>query len=134
MPKVPEVESSEIIATVFKDCRLSFGPPSADNRSYRVNFDKIHALLPGFTCQWDALRGAQQLHELFARIQMTKEQFESRPFTRLKMLQHLLASGQLDGDFFWTPLPSIPDLKPGTKDGENTLARLGRPHEEVLAV
>ena len=127
-------EIAEIIARVFKDCRLSFGPPSADNRSYRVNFDKIHTLLPGFTCQWDAHRGAQQLHELFARIQMTKEQFESRPFTRLKMLQHLLGSGQLDSDFFWTPLPSIPGLKPNVKGGENVLGRFDRPSEEVLAV
>ncbi len=35
----------------------------ADNRSYQVNFDKIRAVLPGFECDWDAARGARQLHE-----------------------------------------------------------------------
>jgi nucleoside-diphosphate-sugar epimerase len=96
-------EIAEIIGHIFEGCELSFGVPSADNRSYRVNFDKIHSLLPDFACQWDAERGARQLHELFTRIQMTREQFEARPFTRLKMLQHLLATGQLDASFFWKP-------------------------------
>lgn len=97
---------AEIIAGVFTGCRLSFGAPSADNRSYRVSFDKIRNVLPGFTCDWDARRGAEQLHLLFTRIQFTAEQFNARPFTRLKMLQHLIASGQIDADFFWKPFGS----------------------------
>jgi hypothetical protein len=96
-------EIAEIIAGIFSDCRLIYGPPGADNRSYRVNFDKIHEVLPGFRCEWDAQRGAEQLHALFSRIQMTPALFNARPFTRLKMLQHLLATGQLDPNFFWTP-------------------------------
>jgi nucleoside-diphosphate-sugar epimerase len=96
-------EIAEIVGRVFEGCRVSFGPASADNRSYRVSFDKIHTLLPGFTCNWDAERGARQLHEVFSRIRMTGEQFNARPFTRLKMLQHLLTSGQIDASFFWQP-------------------------------
>lgn len=94
-------EIAEITASIFPGCQLSFGPPSADNRSYRVCFDKIHALLPGFTCEWDAQRGAEQLHAVFSRIQMTREIFEARPFTRLKMLEHLLRTGQIGTDFYW---------------------------------
>ena len=94
-------EIAEIIAGVFEGCRLSFGPTGADNRSYRVNFDKIHAALPGFRCDWDAHRGAEQLHTIFSRIDMTPELFNARPFTRLKMLEHLLRTGQIGGDFFW---------------------------------
>ena len=97
-------EIAEIIAEVFKDCRLIFGRSDSDSRSYRVSFDKIHSLLPGFTCDWDARRGAEQLHALFTQIQMTPEAFHARPFTRLKMLQHLLATGQLDANFFWRPM------------------------------
>jgi nucleoside-diphosphate-sugar epimerase len=94
-------EIAEIIAGVFTGCRLSFGPASADNRSYRVNFDKIHSVLPGFACEWDAQRGAEELRALFARIDMTPEIFNARPFTRLKMLEHLLRTGQIGADFFW---------------------------------
>jgi nucleoside-diphosphate-sugar epimerase len=96
-------EIAEIIAEIFEDCPLSFGPPSADNRSYRVSFEKIHSLLPDFRCDWTAERGARQLHELFARIQLRADQFNAPPFTRLKMLQHLIATGQLDANFFWKP-------------------------------
>jgi nucleoside-diphosphate-sugar epimerase len=92
---------AEIIAGVFTGCKLNFGRPDADYRSYRVNFDKIHSVLPGFGCDWDTQRGAEQLHAVFARIQMTPELFNARPFTRLKMLEHLLRTGQLDGNFFW---------------------------------
>ena len=94
-------EIAEIIAGVFEGCKLSFGTQGADNRSYRVSFEKIRKVLPGFSCDWDAKKGAEQLHALFQQIDMTKETFTSRPFTRLKMLEHLIRTQQIDKDFFW---------------------------------
>ena len=82
-------EITETVGNVFTGCRVSFGPPSEDNRSYRVSFEKIRKHLPGFTCAWDARRGAEQLHDLFERIEMTKEVFEYWMFTRLKQLECL---------------------------------------------
>jgi nucleoside-diphosphate-sugar epimerase len=108
-------EIAETIARVFKGCRLSFGQPDADSRSYRVNFDRIHTLLPGFACDWDAQRGAEQLHTLFTRIQMTPELFNARPFTRLKMLQHLISTGQIDPAFFWKPIEAAASEPARTK-------------------
>jgi len=90
-----------IVADVFPGCRLSFGEQGADNRSYRVNFDKINSQLPGFRCDWDARRGAQQLYELFKRIDLTHEQFAGRGHTRLKQLEYLIRTGQIDEMFFW---------------------------------
>ena len=95
-------EIAEIIAGVFEGCRLSFGPPSADNRSYRVNFDKIHATLPDFACEWSAEKGARQLYELFSRIALTSEEFRGRGFTRLKQLEHLVRTAQIDENFYWS--------------------------------
>jgi nucleoside-diphosphate-sugar epimerase len=92
---------AQIVAEVFPNCRVSFGDQSADNRSYRVNFDKIRRVLPAFTCEWDARRGAQQLHDLFRRIELTPEQFTGRGHTRLKQLEYLIRSGQIDEMFFW---------------------------------
>lgn len=94
-------EIAEIVAAVFPGCELSLGPPSADNRSYRVNFDKIHAHLPQFRCAWDARAGARQLHDLFTRIAMPKDIFEFRAFTRLKQIRYLLDTGQIDNHYFW---------------------------------
>lgn len=95
-------EIAEIVGEVFPGCRVSFGPPGADNRSYRVSFEKIRRHLPGFQCRWDARRGAEQLLGLFRRVDLGREGFEDRAFTRLKQLQYLLRTGQIDGNFFWT--------------------------------
>lgn len=92
---------AEIIAEVFPGCSVTFGTASADNRSYRVSFEKIRKHLPGFKCAWDARRGAQQLYELFKLIDMTPEVFQARTFTRLKQLEYLLRTQQIDSHFFW---------------------------------
>src|SRR5205807_2377484 len=51
-------EIAGIVADAFPGCTLSFGRNDGDNRSYRVNFDKIQSLLPGFSCEWNAAAGA----------------------------------------------------------------------------
>lgn len=95
-------EIAEIVAESFPGCQLSFGTQGADNRSYRVSFEKINTQLPGFKCDWDARRGAQQLYQVFSQIDMTKDDFESRGFTRLKQLEYLIRTQQIDKDFFWS--------------------------------
>ncbi len=95
-------EIAEIIASVFKGCELSFGESGADNRSYRVSFEKINTKLPGFKCDWNAQLGAQQLYDIFEQIDMTEDMFQFRGFTRLKQLEYLIRTQQIDRDFFWT--------------------------------
>lgn len=95
-------EIAEIIADVFTGCQLSFGDNGADNRSYRVSFEKINSVLPGFKCEWDAARGAQQLLDVFTQIDMSEDTFSFRGFTRLKQLEYLLRTQQIDRDFFWS--------------------------------
>lgn len=92
---------AEIVAEVFAGCQLSFGQSDPDNRSYRVSFEKINSMLPGFKCQWDAQQGAQQLFDIFQQIDMSSEMFEFRGFTRLKQLEYLLRTQQIDSHFFW---------------------------------
>jgi nucleoside-diphosphate-sugar epimerase len=96
-------EIAEIVARVFPGCELSFGDQGADNRSYRVSFTKINTRLPGFSCEWDVERGARQLRTLFERIGLTEELFLSRHHTRLKQLQYLIETHQVDTSLFWTP-------------------------------
>src|SRR5581483_1276284 len=94
-------EVAEIVGKVFPECSVSFGAPSADNRSYRVSFDKIQRHLPTFKCAWDAQRGARQLCDLFKLIDMKTEGFQHRAFTRLKELEYLIRTQQIDEHFFW---------------------------------
>ncbi|MBV9104531.1 MAG: SDR family oxidoreductase [Verrucomicrobia bacterium] len=95
-------EIAEIVGEVFPGCKVSFGPSGSDNRSYRVSFEKIRKHLPKFVCGWDAKRGAKQLFDLFKRIDMTEEVFQCRAFTRLKQLEYLIRTRQIDNAFFWT--------------------------------
>lgn len=96
-------EIGQIVADVFSGCEMSVGPPSGDNRSYRVSFDKIESRLPQFQCQWNARRGAEELRSLFERIEMSSDTYEFRAFTRLKQLRYLQRTGQLDNDLYWLP-------------------------------
>lgn len=95
-------EIAELIAEEFPGCRVSSGPPVGDNRSYRVNFDRIHRELPGFKCRYTARDGARQLHELFERIQLTPDVYGFRAFVRLKQLNYLQSTRQVDDDLYWT--------------------------------
>jgi nucleoside-diphosphate-sugar epimerase len=94
-------EIAEVVGEVFQGCRLTFGELGGDTRSYRVSFDKIRDVLPGFECRWDALRGARQLHDVFREVGLTTRDFESRAFTRLAQLRHLIDTGRIDRSFRW---------------------------------
>jgi nucleoside-diphosphate-sugar epimerase len=94
-------EIAEIVAETFTGCALSFGTNDADNRSYRVSFDKISTQL-GFKCKRNAKIGAEQLHEVFKRIDMPPEIFNFRAFTRLKQIEYLIRTQQIDDKFFWS--------------------------------
>jgi len=98
-------EIAETVGAEFPGCEVSFGEPSADNRSYRVSFAKIREVLPGFDTDWDAAAGAAQLHRVFEQISLDAETFTGRGHTRLAQIEHLLKTGQLDPQLFWTVNP-----------------------------
>jgi nucleoside-diphosphate-sugar epimerase len=95
-------EIADIVAKAFPGCEVSAGPPSGDNRSYRVSFDKIASKLPSFQARWTAQRGAEELRKLFERIEFSPQTFEFRAFTRLKQLKYLQRTGQINEDLIWS--------------------------------
>ncbi|HWA23897.1 MAG TPA: SDR family oxidoreductase [Caulobacterales bacterium] len=94
------IEIAKIVAAEF-GADLDIGEKSVDNRSYRVNFDKIGKLLPDYKCEWTAERGARQMHDMFERIGLTDETFRSAPYTRLKMLLSHRKNGLLNDKLYW---------------------------------
>lgn len=94
-------EVAEIVAAEFPGCELSFGDPSADNRSYRVAFDHIREVLPGYDTDWDAKAGAAQLHRIFESIDMDAATFTGRGHTRLKQIEYLMRTHQVDSSLYW---------------------------------
>lgn len=94
-------EIADIVAQAFPGCAVTFGPSGGDNRSYRVSFEKIGRHLPDFHCRRDAAAGARELRTIFEGIGLTRPTFEGPPFTRLKQLEQLIATRQLDAELFW---------------------------------
>jgi len=100
------LEIAEIVDAAFPGCQMAFGDSTGDRRSYRADFDKIHDRLP-FAVRYDVAAGVEQLREVFRAVDMSSELFASRGHSRIKQMQHLLSTGQIDSRFFWVRRPGF---------------------------
>ncbi len=95
-------ELAAIVAETVPDCKLEvLAQSGADQRTYKADFGKFARVFPNFSFLWSAQQGARELYDTFKRIGLTHDQFTDKRFTRLKWLQHLLDSGQLDQSLRW---------------------------------
>lgn len=108
-------EIARIVADTFTGCELTIGTSDGDNRSYRVDFTKIETQLPGYEAAYTLADGARQLKDTFEAAAMDDDTFAFRAFTRLKQLQHLIETRQIDDNFFWTA-PASGDASSGGVD------------------
>lgn len=67
-----------------------------DERSYRVEFDKIAASLPEFKPQWTVPMGAKQLYEAYKKVGLLVEEFEGSRYRRITHLENSLKNGEVD--------------------------------------
>ncbi len=91
-----------IIGEEIPGCEVQIGDQGGDTRNYRVNFDKIANKLPGFAAEWDVRSGVIELREILDRIQFEGHLLTARNHRRLKQIQYLMATNQIDDKFFWT--------------------------------
>jgi len=94
-------ELADVVASVFPGCAVTVGGTSPDTRSYRVAFDRIHETLPAFACEWTPEGGARELLDIFSAVGLDEDDFRSRHYTRLRQIEHLRSSGQVDAQLFW---------------------------------
>ena len=95
-------ELADIVAEVVQGCRVEYAPGGGpDLRCYRVNFDKIGRLLPGFQPQWTARKGAQELYEAYRAAKLTGFEIDQGRYTRIAQIQKLMKAGQLDSSLQW---------------------------------
>jgi nucleoside-diphosphate-sugar epimerase len=96
-------ELADIVASVVPGCQIEFAPGGGpDLRCYRVNFDKIGRMLPGFQPQWTALEGARELYEAYSAVRLTTTDIEQGHYVRIAQIQKLVNAGQLDSSLQWT--------------------------------
>ncbi|MBX9589768.1 MAG: SDR family oxidoreductase [Hyphomonadaceae bacterium] len=87
---------AEIVASVVPGCDLGFAPDAGpDKRSYRVSFEKIKRALPAFKPEWDARKGAEQLHAAYRASGVTLDEFEGPRYQRIAHIRKLKAEGIL---------------------------------------
>lgn len=95
-------ELAEIVNKTVPGCRIDYAEGAGpDKRCYRVDCSKLVRMLPEFKPQWNARRGAKQLHEAYKRIGITLEDFEGPRFKRVGHIKRLLSSGMLDSTLRW---------------------------------
>jgi nucleoside-diphosphate-sugar epimerase len=88
---------AEIVAGVVPDCRIEFADDAGpDTRNYRVSCEKIRRVLPAFQPQWDARKGAEQIHAAYTSSGLKLEDFEGPRFQRIAHIKKLLAEGIID--------------------------------------
>jgi nucleoside-diphosphate-sugar epimerase len=83
---------------LIKDRKIENG---VDTRTYKVSFDKIHKVLPGFKCKWTVEKGVKQLLTELREIDLNKEFFNRKEFYRLQQIEFLHKQNMIDDDLFW---------------------------------
>ena len=90
-------ELAEIVRQVVPGSRIEYDPAGGpDPRCYRVDFAKIHRLLPEFKPQWNARRGAEDLYTAYRTVGLALEDCEGPRFKRIDHLNYLLATRRVD--------------------------------------
>lgn len=93
---VTVAEIAEQVAEAVSGAKVRItGETGADPRSYRVDFSRFRAAIPGFDCEWTVKRGAIELADAYRTHGLTREDFEQR-FTRLAVLRAAVESGAVD--------------------------------------
>lgn len=94
---------AEIAAKTVPDCEVRYVPdPGADQRTYKTDFGKFARTFPNFRLLWSPREGARELYHAFLAAGVTHSTFTDKRFTRLKWLNHLLDTGQLNEHLRWT--------------------------------
>ncbi len=95
-------ELADIVAEVVPGCRIEYAPGGGpDLRCYRVSFDKIGRLVPGFRPLWTARKGARELYDAYRRIGLTAAEVDQGRYVRIREIHRLQQAGSLDSDLRW---------------------------------
>jgi len=95
-------ELAEIVKETVPGCKVEYAKDAEpDKRTYRVDFSKIMQIVPEFKPQWDARRGAQELHEAYKKYGVKLDEFEGPKYKRIDHIKKLTSEGKLDSTLRW---------------------------------
>jgi nucleoside-diphosphate-sugar epimerase len=94
---------AEIVAETVPGCRIEYAPGGGpDPRCYRVNCEKIRRLLPTFSPQWTARKGALELYQTYQAAARGSGGFDCTRYSRVSHLRGLIDAGRLDASLRWS--------------------------------
>lgn len=92
---------AEEIKKYFSDCQIEIKQKNAnDTRNYMVTFEKIKNKL-GYRISYSLSSGVKEIVETYDRINLNKEVFEHRNYTRLLQIEYLIERGLIDNQLKW---------------------------------
>ena len=95
-------EIASRVADVVPGSQVTFREgASADNRNYNVSFAKVRRCLPEFRPTWTLTDGIREIAWACQAARLSPEAFNGRQFTRLKQLNYLRESDQIDPALRW---------------------------------
>lgn len=95
-------ELAAIVRDVVPGSRVEYAKDGGpDPRCYRVDFSKIHRLLPDFKPRWTARRGAEELYAAYKTAGLALKDCEGPRFKRIDHLKQLLSTDCLDATLRW---------------------------------
>ncbi|SDI66806.1 NAD-dependent epimerase/dehydratase family protein [Nonomuraea jiangxiensis] len=89
--------AEEVVAAVPGAELVITGETGSDPRSYRVDFSRIRAALPGFDTRWTVRAGAEELTAAYRAYGLTQYDFDRR-FTRLTRLADRREAGTIGAE------------------------------------
>ena len=102
-------ELAAIVAEIVPGSRVEYAPGGGpDKRCYRISFDKIGRVLPGFRPEWTAKAGARELYDAYREARLTAEEVSQGRYLRISQIRRLLKDGKLHGSLRWQSGNSFP--------------------------
>jgi nucleoside-diphosphate-sugar epimerase len=93
---------ADIVAETVPGCRIEYAAGGGpDKRCYRVSCDKIRRVLPSFSPQWNARKGAKELLEAYRAVGLSSTDLERARYTRISHIQKLINARKLDPWLKW---------------------------------
>lgn len=107
-------ELADIVSETVPGCRVEYAQGGGpDKRCYRVRCEKIRRVLPGFQPQWTARKGAQELFDVYQGVGLTSADVERGRYIRMRRIQELLKTGDLQNSLRWALSGSVFPSKAG---------------------
>ena len=95
-------EIAEFVAGAVPSAHVEYLPGGQrDQRNYRVSFERLEAMDPGWKPAWTCAEGAEELVTELVGLNLIADDFEGPKFNRVRRLAELLKSGAIGPDMRW---------------------------------